>query len=516
MGHWCTRTAMGEQVNDERAAAGLAALRGLHRVLTKVSGVRDLDATLEAVVDGVVEAVGFEVAAVNVVRADGCFEMRAVAGSEDAREALLGAVSAPEDFAEEFARADAWGALRFVPHQRLHGPARGWVSSAQEPDVAGGWHPEDALFAPLRSPSGELVGILSVDLPRDGRRPGALQRELLEMFAVHAGIAIDNARLAEQLREEHERLQLSQESLSLAFYGSDVGMATIALGPDDVGRFVRVNPGLERITGYTAEQLASMQVSDLSHPDDLAAERERLRMALHEGAKTYTLESRYRRADGSVVWLSVNHSIIRNGRGEVLYGFVNVHDVTERHDTEQQLREAAARDALTGLPNRETLARHLTSAIAAAASGDHRGAVVFCDLDGFKAVNDVNGHDAGDTVLRVVAARLRAVLRGGDLVARLGGDEFVLVLRDIGEHALQGMVDRLLAELGEPIDHRGRELRVTASLGIAVLDQQTSDADTILRRADTAMYRAKRAGRNRHAYHLDRTERGRELAATRA
>ena len=138
MGHWCTRTAMGEQVNDERAAAGLAALRGLHRVLTKVSGVRDLDATLEAVVDGVVEAVGFEVAAVNVVRADGCFEMRAVAGSEDAREALLGAVSAPEDFAEEFARADAWGALRFVPHQRLHGPARGWVSTAQEPDVAGG------------------------------------------------------------------------------------------------------------------------------------------------------------------------------------------------------------------------------------------------------------------------------------------------------------------------------------------------------------------------------------------
>jgi diguanylate cyclase (GGDEF)-like protein/PAS domain S-box-containing protein len=505
---------MEEQVNEERAAAGFAALRGLHRVLTKVSRVRDLDATLDAVVDGVVEAVGFEIAAVNVVRPDGCFEMRAVAGSQEARAALLGAVSAPEEFAEEFARADAWGALRFVPHQRLHGPARGWVSSAQEPDVADGWHPEDALFAPLRSPSGELVGMLSVDLPRDGRRPGALQRELLEMFAVHAGIAIDNARLAEQLREEHERLQVSQESLSLAFDGSDVGMAKIALGPDDAGRFLRVNPGLQRITGYTAEQLASMRVGDLSHPDDLAAERDRLLQALAEGAKTYTIESRYRRADGSVVRLSVNHSIIRNGRGEVLYGFVNVHDVTERHAAEQRLREEAARDALTGLPNRAALARDLSSAIAAAASGDHRGAVVFCDLDGFKAVNDVHGHDAGDTVLRVVAARLRTVLRAGDVVARLGGDEFVLVLRDIDEQALRGTVDRLLAELGEPIDHHGTALRVTASLGIAVLDQHAVDADTIMRRADIAMYRAKRAGRNQHAYHLDRTDRGLELAGT--
>src|SRR5919112_562267 len=167
---YASKAEMEERV-DRKGAAGLAALRGLHRVLTRVSGERDLDATLQAVVEGVVEAVGFEVAAVNCLRPDGRFEMRAVAGSQEARSALLGAVSSPEDFEEEFARADHWGTLRFVPHQRLNGSAPGWVPSVEAPAVAGGWHPEDALFVPLHAASGEMVGILSVDLPRDCRRP---------------------------------------------------------------------------------------------------------------------------------------------------------------------------------------------------------------------------------------------------------------------------------------------------------------------------------------------------------
>lgn len=99
----------------ENPAASLAALRGLHAVLTRVSGVRGLDATLQAVVDGVVEGVGFGVAAVNCRRPDGSFQMLAVSGSVDAREALLGRVSAPDAYEKEFARADSWGSLRFVP-----------------------------------------------------------------------------------------------------------------------------------------------------------------------------------------------------------------------------------------------------------------------------------------------------------------------------------------------------------------------------------------------------------------
>jgi diguanylate cyclase (GGDEF)-like protein/PAS domain S-box-containing protein len=489
-----------EERVDEKGTAGLAALRGLHRVLTRVSGVRDLDATLQAVVEGVVEAVGFEVAAVNCLRADGRFEMLAVAGCQEARAALLGAVSGPEDFEAEFARADHWGTLRFVPHERLDGPARGWVSSAEAPTAAGAWHPEDALFAPLHAASGELVGMLSVDLPRDGRRPGPLQRELLEMFAAHAGVAIDNARLAAQLREEHERLRASEESLSLAFLGSDVGMGMIGLGPGDAGCFLRVNPALEKITGYSAEQLGSMRVADLSHPDDLAGSRDQLGRALRDGSKSYGGESRYVRADGTLIWLSISNTIVRNGRGDIMYGFVQAHDVTDRRAAEQQLRRAATRDPLTGLPNRAALDNHLAAAVSAVRRTGRSGAVVFCDLDGFKAVNDSLGHDAGDAVLQAVAARLQAALREGDLVARLGGDEFVLVIEDIADEALRALTDRLLDELAQPIRDDGRSLRVTASLGVAVLDRHATDPAALLRRADTAMYEAKRNGRNRLAY----------------
>jgi diguanylate cyclase (GGDEF)-like protein/PAS domain S-box-containing protein len=401
----------------------------------------------------------------------------------------------------EFARADRWGTLRFVPHERLQGTVDGWVPSACAQAAAGGWHPEDALFAPLHAASGEMVGVLSVDLPDDGRRPGPLQRELLEMFAAQAGIAIDNALLTERLRREHERVRASEESLTLAFTGADVGMAMLALGPDDAGQFLRVNPALERMTGYTAAQLTSMRVADLSHPDDLRVTRDQLSRARSDESNGYGVEARYVRADGRHIWVSASTSIIRNGRGDVLYGFVQAHDITERRATERQLRRAATRDPLTGLLNRSALENHLAGAVASARQGAHTGAVVFCDLDGFKDVNDRSGHDAGDTVLQAVAVRLQAASRDGDVVARLGGDEFVLVIAEIDEASLRSLMARLLAELAKPIQHRGAAVQITASLGVTVLDGHTAAPAAILRQADMAMYQAKRAGRNRTAFH---------------
>ena len=153
-------------------------------------------------------------------------------------------------FDEEFAVAEHWGPLRFVPHDRLPDGAGGWVPPAtscpgDHPDA---WHPLDALFAPLRCPAGTLVGMLSVDLPHDGRRPGPLQQELLSMFATQAGIAIDNQRLTEQLN-------VSEQSFRLAFEGAGIGMTMISLDPADPGRFLRVNDAMCRITGYSAEEL---------------------------------------------------------------------------------------------------------------------------------------------------------------------------------------------------------------------------------------------------------------------
>ncbi len=173
--------------------------------MNQVNASHDLQEVLQVAAEGVADVVGFEVAAISYLRSDGQLECVAVAGDETAREELIGTRTPVEDIEAEFDMADEWGALRFVPHERLPGNVgAGWVPDVAPLDVPDAWHPQDALFAPLLSPTGELAGLLSVDLPQDGLRPGQFQRDVLEMYSVQAGIAINNAwqrnRLAEQVR----------------------------------------------------------------------------------------------------------------------------------------------------------------------------------------------------------------------------------------------------------------------------------------------------------------------------
>lgn len=166
-----------------------------------------------------------------------------------------------------------------------------------------------------------------------------------------------------------------------------------------------------------------------------------------------------------------------------------------------QIRHQATHDGLTGLPNRAMFMALLRERIdAACAVDDTCTGVLFCDLDGFKDVNDRHGHATGDELLRQVSARLRAVLRGGDTVARLSGDEFALLVTSIGVDAVAGEVGRRVADgFAEPFKVDGHELRISASIGVAV-QRDTDDADRLLQRADAAMYVAKRRGRNQIAF----------------
>ena len=168
-------------------------------------------------------------------------------------------------------------------------------------------------------------------------------------------------------------------------------------------------------------------------------------------------------------------------------------------DKERQLRYRALHDPLTGIPNRVLLFDRFRQAVAG--SGDEPGvrrpAVVFIDLDDFKAVNDGQGHAAGDAVLRILARRLAAAVRPGDTVARLGGDEFVVFCADIPDQAwVRSLAHRLLGVLGAPVQAGTSTVRVSASIGIAV-GSGTCDPDHLLGEADRAMYRAKQAGRSR-------------------
>jgi signal transduction histidine kinase len=177
-------------------------LRRLHELMCSVNAEEDLPTVLQSLVDGVADVTGFGVAAVSYLRPDDHLEVVAVAGDDTAREQLIGTRTPLKVLAGEFAIADTWGLLRFVPHERLEGAARGWIPDVSPRDVPDAWHPEDALLAPLSAPTGEMVGLLSVDLPRDGRRPGRFARDALEMYAVQAGIAISNAQQRDRLREQ--------------------------------------------------------------------------------------------------------------------------------------------------------------------------------------------------------------------------------------------------------------------------------------------------------------------------
>ena len=171
----------------------------------------------------------------------------------------------------------------------------------------------------------------------------------------------------------------------------------------------------------------------------------------------------------------------------------------DRAHAEEEVRRRASRDSLTGLANRAFLDVHLNHSLAAAARNGGRVALLLLDLDRFKVVNDTLGHSAGDELLRVVAERLTDGVRGGDVVARFGGDEFVVVCSSPSAVVgVASLAERLIGDLARPIVVDGRELFVGASVGIVVSDTTHADAESLLRDADVAMYRAKESGGGRY------------------
>lgn len=450
---------------------------------------RSLAETLQAVVDGVVDGLGFGIAVLNLRHADGKFEVFAVAGSPEAREALLGRVSAADIFDADFAIADEWGGLRFVPHERLpEGEVTGWVPDVPVSDDPAAWHPLDALFAPLYSPSGELVGMLSVDLPEDQRRPGPIHRELLEIFATQAGLAIDKARLTDQLRAEKARLEASETTFRMVFEGAGNGMATIAFDGPDAGRVLRVNDAFCRITGYDADKLLGTRLPDFLRDEEPGQSRREFD-EVAAGNAPYRFERLFSQPSGNEIWLGGTAAIVEQGTSQPQILLIQIDDVTARKDAERELRHHAAHDPLTGLPNRRLLQHRFTSVLERTRATGRPGALLFCDLNHFKLVNDSYGHEAGDHALREIAARLSTAVRHGDTVARLGGDEFAVLAEDIAGEDLTTLISRLESAVSRPLPNIAVE--VTTSIGTVPITPDASDLDALLHEADQAMYAAK-------------------------
>ena len=230
----------------------------------------------------------------------------------------------------------------------------------------------------------------------------------------------------------------------------------------------------------------------LAHPESL----ENMRSVLGEfstgSVRRNRMLTRNLTRDGSAIWCEWYNSAFFEEGGHVASILSFAEDITARIDAEEQLRQAAVNDALTGLPNRNALATRLEHAILRVNRSGDRIALLFIDLDRFKKVNDTHGHLAGDDVLRQAAARIRACVREVDTVARLGGDEFVVLLETDVRPDTPGIIgERVRQAFTTAFDWQGVEVRCGASVGVSLFPDHARDSASLLATADAAMYRAK-------------------------
>ena len=300
---------------------------------------------------------------------------------------------------------------------------------------------------------------------------------------------------AERAERHVDALRESEERFRSAFTHA-AGMGLVA--PD--GRWIQVNKSLCEMLGYSEADLLKGTFQRITHPDDLNLILEQL-LKLREGTiPSLQLEQRYFHKKGQLRWVLLSVTTVNNTQKHSANLIFQMQEISDRKQAEKKLVHDAFHDALTGLPNRMFFMDQLKQSLQRAKRTEDRPfAVLFLDFDRFKIINDSLGHMVGDQLLIAIAKRLRSSVRPRDTVARLGGDEFTILLDSL-EHADDAidMARRLLSNLSEHFKLPGREVFITASIGVALSTAGYEHAEEVLRDADTAMYRAKSLGRARY------------------
>jgi diguanylate cyclase (GGDEF)-like protein/PAS domain S-box-containing protein len=299
---------------------------------------------------------------------------------------------------------------------------------------------------------------------------------------IQSALALDRQSAAEALRESEERFRTLADTAPCAIF--------IYQGSS----FRYANDATAAISGYSRAELEKVSLRETVHPDIRELIRQR-GLARRKGAASFRHEIRILRKDGEVRWLDFSAGAIEfEGKPAVLgMGF----DITERKRAEEQIKNLAYHDALTGLPNRVLFADRLRLAMVQAHRQGQKLGILFLDLDRFKIINDSLGHSLGDRILQVVAERVQGAVREGDTVARQGGDEFTLLLPGLAraEDAAR-VAEKILDSLRQTIRIDGREFFITGSVGITLYPDDGVLAETLVKNADAAMYRAKDQGRD--------------------
>ncbi len=343
---------------------------------------------------------------------------------------------------------------------------------------------------------GRLLGIIA--LANAERDYHAKDLELLERLASMYALAIRTMRATQAMRESEARFRA-------IFELSGVGIATLT--PE--GRFLQVNPAYCRFLGYSPEEILGMRVEDVTHPEDLAVTQSHYEEVRQGKKHFFAYDKRFVHRSGRDLWGAVTVAWLLDEEGRPEYAVGMVQDITERKlaelrlaENEERFKHLAHHDNLTGLPNRLLFADRLQHAMSRARRSGALLALLFFDLDRFKTINDSHGHEAGDEVLQAVAQRLTALVRDADTVARFGGDEFIILMEDVAETAdVERLAGKVLVGLAQPLTVGDQTLTVTTSIGISIFPRDGAEAETLIKRADDAMFRAKQQGRNLFVFH---------------
>jgi len=377
-------------------------------------------------------------------------------------------------------------------------PALNVEISGDVANPAGGRRAWRVHFYPQRNPAGEIVGLTGMV-----EEVTALKQAERELRASEQRYRDLSADLERQVEARTAEIRAAQDALreSEARYRSIFDSVIDAIFIMDLeGNFLAVNEHACQRYGYSREDFLRLHITALNTPEDAVHVPARQAAVKRDGQAVF--EAHHQDAQGQPLTVEVRaRQILYDGRPAMLSV---VRDVTERKRAQERAEYLAYHDALTGLPNRVQGVDRLANMVAQARRHPHQLAVICLDLDQFKHVNDRHGHLMGDRLLQSVSRRLARQVRAEDSFCRLAADEFMLVLSEVGQdHSqaeLASLCDRLLALMAEPFDLDGHQVSVGLSLGVALYPRDGTDGETLMRNADTALYTAKRAGRQTYRF----------------
>lgn len=312
---------------------------------------------------------------------------------------------------------------------------------------------------------------------------------LVILSSMVAGLWLHQRRTEIMLRESNEKLRG-------IFEGALDGIALIGA---ESKRYITCNPAFSNMLGYSHEEISQYAVEDFHPHQDLSSISGQLER-IFRGEIQVSSDMPVKRKDGSVFHADIK--VVQLNFGGIKYFLANFRDISERKRVEEENRNLAFYDVLTGLPNRRLLIDRLQSALSLSARSNRYGALLFLDMDKFKILNDTQGHDYGDLMLIEVGRRIQSSVREVDTVARLGGDEFVVLLEEIDDgmnvaSQRAGLVaEKIRSALVKPYVLNGYEFHSSPSIGISMYLGNEESVDTLIKNADMAMYQVKDSGRN--------------------